>query len=280
MKQNITSPTSDLEAIATGNRNSETGRDARPTVGSEVRPTTENMWRIYVVAYNRLLRETLGKLLAKRNDLQVVGQSAATVEAVQELTQSRSDVLLLNSGGDVTNDLSLVRMARVQAPGVRVMMLGMNDEPHEFLQCIRAGIAGYVLRDASSQRVLEAVHVVCRGGAFCDGHLCQLLFNYFEKSANSLPSSIVRDSLGLTQREQELVPLLARGASNKEIATRLVIADNTVKVHLRNILDKLHLRNRQQAAALAVLDIQIPPGNVIVYRVLPVETLFGEVPGR
>jgi DNA-binding NarL/FixJ family response regulator len=173
-----------------------------------------------------------------------VGQSAATVEAVQELTQSRSDVLLLNSGGDVTNDLSIVRIARVQAPGVRVMMLGMNDEPHEFLQCIRAGIAGYVLRDASSQRVLEAVHVVCRGGAFCDGHLCQLLFNYFEKSANSLPSSIVRDSLGLTQREQELVPLLARGASNKEIADQFCLSEQTVKNHLYRMKQKVGAANR------------------------------------
>jgi DNA-binding NarL/FixJ family response regulator len=202
------------------------------------------MWRIYVVAYNRLLRETLGKLLAKRNDLQVVGQSAATVEAVQELTPSGSNVLLLNSGGDVTNDLSIVRMARIQAPRVRIMMLGMNDEPHEFLQCIRAGIAGYVLRDASSQRVLEAVHVVCRGGAFCDGHLCQLLFNYFEKNANSLPSSIVRDSLGLTQREQELVPLLARGASNKEIADQFCLSEQTVKNHLYRMKQKVGAANR------------------------------------
>jgi DNA-binding NarL/FixJ family response regulator len=196
------------------------------------------------VAYNRLLRETLGKLLTKRNDLQVVGQGAATVETMHELTESRADVLLLNSGGDVTNDLSIVRMARMQAPRVRIMMLGMNDDAHEFLQCIRAGIAGYVLRDASSQRVLEAVHVVCRGGAFCDGHLCQLLFNYFEKSATSLPSSMVRDSLGLTQREQELVPLLARGASNKEIADRFCLSEQTVKNHLYRMKQKVGAANR------------------------------------
>jgi DNA-binding NarL/FixJ family response regulator len=202
------------------------------------------MWRVYVVAYNRLLRETLGKLLAKRNDLQVVGQSAATIETVQELTQSGTDVLLLHSGGDVTNDLSIVREARSHAPRVRIMMLGMNDQPHEFLQCVRAGIAGYVLRDASSRRVLEAVQVVCRGGAFCDGHLCQLLFNYFEKSTNSLPSSIVRDSLGLTQREQELVPLLARGASNKEIADEFCLSEHTVKNHLYRMKQKVGAADR------------------------------------
>ena len=244
MKQNITSPIPSLETPFTDSRGPESGGGARSSLGSEPKRPTENSWRLYVIAYNRLLRETLGKLLAKRNDLQVVGQSAATVESVQELTQTRADVLLLNSGGDVTNDLSIVRMARMQAPRVRIMLLGMNDDPQEFLHCIRAGIAGYVLRDASSQRVLEAVQVVCRGGAFCDGHLCQLLFNYFEKSATSLPSSIVRDSLGLTQREQELVPLLARGASNKEIADQFCLSEQTVKNHLYRMKQKVGAANR------------------------------------
>src|SRR5258706_8276819 len=164
MKQNFTSPIPVLEVMVEGRRGSETARDARSALSGETKRATKTTWRIYVMAYNRLLRETLGKLLAKRNDLQVVGQSAATVERVQELTQSCADLLLLNSGGDVTSDLSIVRMARMHAPGVRIMMLGMNDEPQEFLKCIRGGIAGYVLRDASSQRVLEAGAGGVRGG--------------------------------------------------------------------------------------------------------------------
>lgn len=243
MKPNIASSIPNLDTPSSDNRG-EAAREARLPLGVESRRAAENSWRIYIVAYNRLLRETLGKLLAKRNELQVVGQSAATVEALQELNQSGTDVLLLNSGGDIANDLSIVRMARMQAPQVRIMMLGMNDDSQEFLQCIRAGISGYVLRDASSQRVLEAVQIVCRGGAFCDGHLCRLLFNYFEKSTNSLPSSIVRDSLGLTQREQELVPLLARGASNKEIADQFCLSEQTVKNHLYRMKQKVGAANR------------------------------------
>jgi DNA-binding NarL/FixJ family response regulator len=244
MRPNIINPIPGLQIMDTDHHGSEPSREGQAAVGIEHKRPTENLWRIYILAYNRLLRETLGKLLAKRNDLQVVGQSAATTEAVQELVLSRADVLLLNSGGDVANDLSIVRRARLQAPRTRIMMLGMNDEVHEFLQCIRAGIAGYVLRDASSQRVVEAVQVVCRGGAFCDGHLCQLLFTYFEKSANALPSPIVRDSLGLTQREQELVPLLARGASNKEIADQFCLSEQTVKNHLYRMKQKVGASNR------------------------------------
>src|SRR5258708_1048300 len=111
MKQNFTSPISDLEVIVEERRGSETARDARSPLSGETKRGTETTWRIYVMAYNRLLRETLGKLLAKRNDLQVVGQSAATVERVQELTQSCADLLLLNSGGDVASDLSKIGRA-------------------------------------------------------------------------------------------------------------------------------------------------------------------------
>ena len=242
MKQN--NPVCDSRPVVIDNRGAESGREARSTASGELRFSCENVWRVYVLAYNRLLRETLGKLLAKRSELQVVGQSAATVEIAQELTQSRADVLVLNSDGDVTSDLSLIRVVRTQAPNVRIMMLGMSDDTQEFLQCIRAGIAGYVLRDASAQRMIEAVQVVCRGGAFCDGHLCQLLFNYFEKSASSLPSPLVRDSLGLTQREQELVPLLARGASNKEIADQFCLSEQTVKNHLYRMKQKVGATDR------------------------------------
>ena len=207
-------------------------------------PQANKNWRIYIVAYNRLLRETLGKLLSKRSDLQVVGQSAATADVAKELISASVNVLLLNTGGDLNHDLFLARTVRAQAPRVRIMMLGMNDNGRDFLQCVRVGIAGYVLRDASSQRVLEAVQTVCAGGAFCDGHFCQLLFNYFEKNTNSLPSSIVRESLGLTQREQELVPLLARGASNKEIADQFCLSEQTVKNHLYRMKQKVGAANR------------------------------------
>lgn len=205
---------------------------------------SEPVGRVFVLAYNRLLRETLAKLLSKRSNLEVVGQGAATAEAAKELASSRANILLLNSGGHLGNDLALVRAVRLQAARVRIMMLGMNDDAGEFLQCVRSGVAGYVLRDASTQRVLEAVQVVCHGGAFCEGHLCRLLFNYFEKNTNSLPSVIVRDALGLTQREQELIPLLAKGASNKEIANQFCLSEQTVKNHLYRMKQKIGAPNR------------------------------------
>ena len=238
MKSNITS--SNCNFSAAGCEESPRMRAA----GEAVPSITERTWRVYVVAYNRLLRETLAKILAKRAEFSIVGQSAANTDSVRDLIDCRADIMLLNSGGDLRSDLSIVRMVRSQAPDVRVMMVGMNDDTREFLHCIAAGIAGYVLRDASSQRVLEAVQVVCRGGSFCDPHLCQLLFNYFEKNSNSVPSFMIRDALGLTRREQELVPLLARGASNKEIADQFCLSEQTVKNHLYRMKQKVGAANR------------------------------------
>src|SRR5260370_7633552 len=126
MKQNFTSPISDLEVIVEESRSSETARDARTTPGGETKRTTETTWRIYVMAYNRLLRETLGKLLAKRNDLQGVGQSAATVERVQELTQSWAALLLFNSGGDLPTDFSPLPMPPLQPPRLLFIILELN----------------------------------------------------------------------------------------------------------------------------------------------------------
>jgi DNA-binding NarL/FixJ family response regulator len=243
MRQNIVRTSSDPAERTVGAVRNADPETAAGSATETTKPANTNP-RVYILAYNRLLRETLGKLLSKRADLQVVGQSAATAEAVAQLVDSCADILLLNSGGDLNSDLFIVRMIRTQAPKVRIMVLGMNDDGREFLQCVRAGITGYVLRDASSQRVLEAVQAVCSGGAFCDGHLCQLLFNYFEKNTNSLPSSIVRESLGLTQREQELVPLLARGASNKEIADQFCLSEQTVKNHLYRMKQKVGAANR------------------------------------
>jgi len=244
MRQNSTKNEGSWEEIPDGKALEAESGQSSCALAATRNASSETKWRISIFSYNRLLRDTLAKLLSKRSELQVVGRSAATSDAVRELAESEPHVLLLNSGGDLSNDLLIVRMVRSQAPEVRIMMVGMNDDPREFLQCVRAGVAAYVLRDASSQRVLEAVQVVCHGGAFCDGHLCQLLFNYFEKNANSLPSSLVRESLGLTQREQQLVPLLARGASNKEIADQFCLSEQTVKNHLYRMKQKVGAANR------------------------------------
>jgi DNA-binding NarL/FixJ family response regulator len=109
---------------------------------------------------------------------------------------------------------------------------------------VRAGIRGYLQPDASSEDVLPAVAAVRTGRAFCPSSLCGLLFRYFESEATSLPSAALRQRLGLTRREQQLIPLIAKGLTNKEIANHFSLSEQTIKNHLYRMKHKIGADNR------------------------------------
>jgi DNA-binding NarL/FixJ family response regulator len=150
---------------------------------------------------------------------------------VERILKNSPDVLLLTSCGNLDTDISSIRKVRVAAPGVRIVRFGGTGAEREFLQNVRAGIRGYLLLGASAKDVSEALAAVHAGKASCPSTLCGLLFNYFEREATSPPSGTVRQLLGLTRREQQLVPLIAEGLSNKEIANRFCLSEQTVKNH-------------------------------------------------
>jgi len=123
-------------------------------------------------------------------------------------------------------------------------MFGGTGAERDFLQYVRAGIRGYLLLGASAKDVWEALEGVHAGKAYCPSALCGLLFNYFEREATSLPSGAVRQQLGLTRREQQLIPLIAQGLTNKEIANRFCLSEQTVKNHLYRMKHKVGADNR------------------------------------
>jgi two-component system NarL family response regulator len=185
-----------------------------------------------VAAENRLLQEALSRMLAKLDDIEITGISLSTPFQPEILLEAPSDILLLSSSGTVVEDLLLIRRARATAPDVKVLLIGMSGDETEFLQCVRGGVRGYLLRDASAEDVLAGVRALKAGEVVCPGSLCALLFRYFEKEATSLPSASVHQRLGLTPREQQLVPLIAEGRTNKEIANHFCLSEQTVKNHL------------------------------------------------
>jgi DNA-binding NarL/FixJ family response regulator len=152
--------------------------------------------------------------------------------------------LLLTSCGNLDSDISNIRKVRIAAPGVRIVMFGGTGAEREFLQYVRAGIRGYLLMGASVKDVWETLEAVHAGKASCPNSLCGLLFNYFEREATSLPSGAVRQQLGLTRREQQLIPLIAEGLTNKEIANRFCLSEQTVKNHLYRMKHKVGADNR------------------------------------
>ncbi len=200
--------------------------------------------RVFVAAGNRLLKEALSRMLAESGGIEVVGTDIAEPFRAEDLLREETDILILSSGGNGNEDLTAVRMVRTTAPKVQILLIGVTGEETDFLQCVRAGVHGYLPRDASADDVLEGVRALQGGGATCPGTLCATLFRYFEREATCFPSASAHQRLGLTRREQQLIPLIAEGLTNKEIANRFCLSEQTVKNHLYRMKHKIGAEDR------------------------------------
>jgi DNA-binding NarL/FixJ family response regulator len=200
--------------------------------------------RTFVGAQNRLLRETLSRSLTRHREFEVVGQSSTFPEMAELLRETKTEILLLNSTGSQEEDMPLVHGVRRLGETIRIVMMGMRADPSDFLQCVRAGVKGYLLLDASAAQVIDAIRVVRDGGAACPPQLCLILFHYFQQEMGAFPSSSVREQLGLTSKEQQILRLVAQGMTNKEIANQYRLSEQTVKNHLYRMNQKVGTEDR------------------------------------
>jgi DNA-binding NarL/FixJ family response regulator len=200
--------------------------------------------RVHIAAENRLLGEALSRMLTRQGDIDVVGLNCTGPLRVEELIEEKADILLLTSRGSLAEDIFVIRQARLTAPTVRILLVGMTEDETEFFQYVRAGIRGYLPREASAEDVLEAMKAVQAGEAVCPGSLCALLFRFFEREATSVHSASIHPRLGLTRREQQIVPLIAKGLTNKEIANQFCLSEQTVKNHLYRMKHKVGAGDR------------------------------------
>ena len=205
---------------------------------------TEPPIRVFLIAENRLFRDALTRLFSKKDDIALVGTAALWPETLHEVATSAPDVLLLDSIRIVISRSDFVRELRQLRLGLKVVLIGMDADEGKFIQAVRAGVAGYVLNDASPDDVVSAVRYAAKDKAVCSPRLCFSLFEYVHKQHIPLPSIRFKISLGLSRREQQLVPLIARGLTNKEIATELQLSEQTVKNHIHRMLSKLGAKDR------------------------------------
>jgi len=200
--------------------------------------------QVFILAENRLLREALTRILSKKNDIQVVGACAFAPDVVEQVCKAAPDVLLCNSTAVALSDLRLITEVRAAIPGLKVVMIGMDADQETFLRAVRDGIVGFVLKDASAMEVATAVRSVANGEAVCPPSLCLSLFELVA-TQNTPPSSFaIKHNLGLTRREQQLVHMISRGLTNKEIALQLNLSEQTVKNHVHRMLRKLGATDR------------------------------------
>jgi len=199
---------------------------------------------VFLLAENRLLREALLRILSKKDDIRVVGAGSYGCDALQQIISSKANVVVLDSVSAVTGEHSVVRQLLRCDPAIRVVLVGMEADADVFLRVVQAGVLGYVLKDASAMEVARTVRAVAAGEAVCPGVLSVALFHWVVRHKPAIPSLHLKNSLGLSRREQQLVGLIQQGLTNKEMANRLNLSEQTVKNHVHRMLRKLGAPDR------------------------------------
>jgi len=199
---------------------------------------------VLVLSRNRLLRESVVRLLAKKTDFNVVAPQMSGLSPRNELEDSSADVLVTDSMQLILENEPSLLKAGAKGSAIKCLLIAMQDDPRQFLAAVRHGALGYVLQDASAADVVTAIRAVARGEAICPPSLVRHLFDYVASKAADLPSNRARARLGLTRREQQLIPMIGHGLTNKEIANQLNLSEQTVKNHVHRILRKVGVEDR------------------------------------
>jgi len=214
---------------------------------------------VFLLAENRLLREALAKILNKKTDITVVGSAPLSSGVVLKITASSPQVLLFDPPHNTRGECSIIPPLRKAHPTLKVVMIGMDPDKELFLRAVRDGIAGYVLKDATAPEVADAVRSVAENQAVCPAALCQALFEYVARQSPAYPNLLVKHHMGLTRREQQLVEMIGRGLTNKEIAVTLGLSEQTIKNHIHRMLRKLGASDRLAAAEMCRTDNSLLP---------------------
>ena len=203
--------------------------------------------RFLVVDDHALFRDGMVSLL-KAGGMQVVGEAKNGEEAVIEATRLKPDVILMDIDMPIMNGIDATRKITSAMPEVRVVMLTVSQEDHKLVDALRAGAKGYLLKSLNSDEFIKLLRGLEKGEPPIPSSVTIRLMNYVAQQTVS--NEALNESL--TEREIELLGCLGLGLPNKLIADRLGVSDNTVKYHIKNILQKLNINNRAEAAAYAV----------------------------
>jgi DNA-binding NarL/FixJ family response regulator len=203
---------------------------------------------VFLLAENRLLREALLRILSKKDDIQVVGAGTYGSGTFEEIISTRANIVVLDSVALVLSENGLVRELHKFHSAIRVVMIGMEADESLFLRVVQAGVVGYVLKDASAIEVARTIRAVAAGEGVCPGSLSGALFQWVTQQKSAMPSAYLKTRLGLSRREQQLVGLIQRGLTNKEIASQLNLSEQTIKNHVHRILRKVGAPDRLSIA--------------------------------
>jgi DNA-binding NarL/FixJ family response regulator len=207
--------------------------------------------RLLLVDDHVLFREGLVSLVAPQPDFQIVGQAGTVAEAIDLARKLRPAIVLMDFTLPDGNGLEATQAILAELPDTKIVFLTVHEDDETLFNAIRAGAVGYLFKNTRSSELLKRLRAVARGEAGISPVIARRILDEFSRTPAPLDSPGAAQSTELTAREIEIVREIARGASNREIAQRLVISENTVKNHVRNVLSKLHLRNRREVSEYA-----------------------------
>jgi DNA-binding NarL/FixJ family response regulator len=206
--------------------------------------------RVLIADDHALFREGLRKVLGASKDIDVVGGAQSGEEALDMVERLAPDVVLLDVRMPGMSGIEAARVIRATSPRTRVIILTVHADEEFLFEAIKAGAMGYLLKDASSDELLRAIRLVAQGEGLLPPAMAAKVFKEFARVTASHDLSPVVTPL--TARETEILQHVAAGRANKEIARALGISERTVKNHLSNVMEKLHVNSRTQAAVYAL----------------------------
>ena len=204
---------------------------------------------VLIACTNRLLRESIARILNKRAEFRTIGAQPLSTGSGETIIRSRADVVVLDSLQFVMDETTCFPKEPSKERQLKCVLVAMEDDYQKLVEAVRLGVLGFVPQEASAADVVIAIRAVAAGEAACPPRFAKVLFDYVAKNEVQVPGRNIREELRLTRREQQLIPLIDRGLTNKEIANELNLSEQTIKSHIHRILRKAGVGNRVELSA-------------------------------
>ncbi len=204
--------------------------------------------KVLIVDDHPIVRQGLSAIIQSQANLRLVGEATNGIEAIARAQELQPDVVLLDLNMPVCGGLEATLRLRQALPHIKILILTISEKEDDLFNAIKSGALGYILKSSSVQELLSAIESVAGGQGIISPPMAVKLLSEFRNITGGVE---IKEEPDLSQREKEVLQCIGKGSSNKEIAAALFISESTVKTHIGNILQKLHLKNRSQIAAYA-----------------------------
>ncbi len=208
--------------------------------------------RILIADDHRVVREGLAAILKSRNDMDVVGEATNGFEVIEKTKELKPDVILMDISMPQMNGVEATRAIRKISPEIGIVVLTMHDDDATIFELVRTGVHGYLLKDADSSEIIKAIQSIYKGESVIHPAIARKILSEFSNLGSEQDKKAPRQVYNLSTREVDVLRRVAKGKTNKEIASELQLSEKTIKNHVRNIFHKMGVYDRTEAAMKGV----------------------------